>query len=108
MPLALPVSPLPPSDRKLGVVLKDSAGAVVHRAEVDDIASNYDSAGAMSSSSASRPFPRTAPFRAITNEMWTAGLRNMNDRLRAEHESNRAMFLALPFGDGILKLSHYG
>ncbi len=98
----------PSTPRKMAAVLKDETGKVAKRLEFDDVAASYDPNGSGSTTAASRPFPLVNPYRSITDEMWQVQIPRWDARLRAENEANRNRFMAIPFGDGAIKVAHYG
>jgi len=91
----------------MAAVLKDNAGNVVSRRESDDVSAN-DPNGPSNTNASARPFPLAKPLRSITDEMWHVQFPNWDTRLRDENDANRRRFMAIPFGNGVVKTAHYG
>lgn len=107
-PLRPPAAPSPPSNSKMGVSVRDENGDVIHVAEHDDVAANYDPDGSTNTPASAASFPLSEPYRSISDEMWEVQIPNWDDRLRAEHEANKTSFNKLAFGHGVFKIAHYG
>jgi len=56
----------------------------------------------------SRPFPLSAPFQEMTEEMWTLDEKDWSEEMRAEYRERQRLWRELDFNAGSLLLADYG
>ena len=108
VPFGPPAEPKTTSAATISFQLKDDTGQLIQAGRTPDIGVRYDPNRRANTRNAALPFPLTAPFRAITDEMLATPFQQASDQLKAENAANKQAFEALRFGQGILKLADYG
>jgi hypothetical protein len=88
----------------------DEAGNELDRFDFHlfDSAASYAPDGDLGAACLTRPFPLTAPFRAITDDMWEAYIPNWNAQIRDRHKANKEELSRVSPSDGAMRIAHYG